>query len=348
MRWCPKFLAWRQNLREINVCTGICGMRTSDTVVLYAEKDRRARQVLRWRMLDGSIPLAPIVKDIETLDARNLQCDIVTAGFPCQSLSCCGLQKGMRGISGRVFDHILRVSVEASSEWIFLENVRHLLSMPKAFKYILRALAAHGYSVRWTVNQANHFSLPHKRERVFLLARRTGVFILPYLRNRAPLHGYASCENGGTVVAENNIELTEYFLEKPLLVFYGAKRKQKRLMPTPRKLGGHYAQKYWDTRGLNHLAFVLKYSRTKNRRARRRWTSADYMEEIMGFPPGWTQRKRKWNTTTGVLVRASPENTARLHLLGNACTPVQCTARPTSALPVLWARWNSTRVAQML
>ena len=65
------------------------------TPVLYCEIDERARAVLQARIADGSLPCAPIVDDITTLESVP-EVDMIKAGFPCQGVSSCGLMRNAK------------------------------------------------------------------------------------------------------------------------------------------------------------------------------------------------------------------------------------------------------------
>ena len=58
--------------------------------------------------------------DIRKLDANSLgKVDVLTAGFPCQSFSVCGNQKGFRDSRGNLFFEIMRIADELQPQIIF-------------------------------------------------------------------------------------------------------------------------------------------------------------------------------------------------------------------------------------
>ena len=97
--------------------------------------------------------------------------DIIAGGFPCQDVSVAGKRAGLVGgeRSGlwREFARIVRV---VRPRFVFVENVAGLLSME--FGHVLEDLAALGYDAEWAVFRASDAGAPHRRERVFVLARR--------------------------------------------------------------------------------------------------------------------------------------------------------------------------------
>jgi DNA (cytosine-5)-methyltransferase 1 len=67
----------------------------------------------------------------------------------------------------------MRVVREVGCEWCFLENVPPVLAFPAGHS-VLRELAESGFNAEWVSVRASDVGAPHKRERVFILAHRTG------------------------------------------------------------------------------------------------------------------------------------------------------------------------------
>lgn len=318
-------------MKSINLFTGIGGMIIpGERPVVYVEKDRFARRVLRWRMNDLSIPRAPICPDVTTFSPkkRGLRAHIVVGGFPCQSISACGNRGGLVKDSSLFFE-MVRIAREARARWIFIENVYNLLSC--GMRRVLKKLASEGYSARWIVNAAQNFRLPHKRKRVFLLARRCRPFSLRLPQTSMPQAGYTEPPSGkrscGRLVEEKTCSLPLYTLKRPLLLRQGSKSLHKNLFPTPRRGGGNFALRKMTDRSTQDLASVLKYSE-EDPAKRRKWKDKhvhfSFTEWLMGFPAGWTQKTLRYARSPKKLCRGSPINTRRQELLGNACCPKQC------------------------
>ncbi len=62
------------------------------------------------------------------------------------------------------------------TEYFVIENVPGLLSSNngKDFGVVIGTMADLGYSVAWRVLDAQHFGVPQRRRRVFIVGRRTG------------------------------------------------------------------------------------------------------------------------------------------------------------------------------
>jgi DNA (cytosine-5)-methyltransferase 1 len=101
---------------------------------------------------------------------------IITGGFPCQDLSVAGKRAGLIGERSGLFWEIARLIEETKTEWFILENVPGLLTSNKGkdFGVVIGTMADIGYSSAWRVLDAQHFGVPQRRRRVFIVGRRTG------------------------------------------------------------------------------------------------------------------------------------------------------------------------------
>jgi DNA (cytosine-5)-methyltransferase 1 len=100
---------------------------------------------------------------------------IITGGFPCQDLSVAGKRAGLAGERSGLFWEIARLVEETQTEYFIIENVPGLLSSNngKDFGVVLGTMADLGYSLGWRVLDAQHFGVPQRRRRVFVVGRRT-------------------------------------------------------------------------------------------------------------------------------------------------------------------------------
>jgi DNA (cytosine-5)-methyltransferase 1 len=100
--------------------------------------------------------------------------DILLAGFPCQSFSIAGYQKGFKDKkNGHLFFELERIFSEKKPEVIFLENVKNLVSHDngKTFRIILETLKANNYFVKYQVlNGKDYGNTPQNRERIYIVA----------------------------------------------------------------------------------------------------------------------------------------------------------------------------------
>lgn len=143
-------------------------------LVGYVEWDDYCQRVLRARIDDGYLPVAPIFTDVREFIQSGAAAeyrgfaDVVTGGFPCQPFSTAGKRAGAddpRNMWPATID-IIRV---VRPRFAFLENVPGLLSSGY-FGTILGDLAESGYDARWRVLSAAELGAPHKRDRLWIVA----------------------------------------------------------------------------------------------------------------------------------------------------------------------------------
>ena len=139
-------------------------------IIWANEKDRQACITYRHNFRD--IVLAEA--DIKAIDERIVpKADIIVAGFPCQSFSVMGYQKGFNDPRGNLFFEIARIAEFAKPKVIFLENVKNLIyhDNGKTFITIFNTLAYLGYKIKYAVlNARTHGNVPQERSRTFIVA----------------------------------------------------------------------------------------------------------------------------------------------------------------------------------
>jgi DNA (cytosine-5)-methyltransferase 1 len=105
---------------------------------------------------------------------RNIKCDVVTAGFPCQPFSSAGQRRGSaddRNLWPVLRDFIMRLTHKPA--WFVFENVPNLVNM--GIDAILFDVEEFGYSVQPFIVPACGVGLPQiKGERLFIVASANG------------------------------------------------------------------------------------------------------------------------------------------------------------------------------
>ena len=100
--------------------------------------------------------------------------DLLVGGTPCQSFSVAGLRKGLDDPRGNLALVFLGLADKLKPRWILWENVPGVLSSgePKGsdFGAFLGALVQLGYGFAYRVLDAQHFGVPQRRRRVFVVA----------------------------------------------------------------------------------------------------------------------------------------------------------------------------------
>ena len=108
-------------------------------------------------------------------EAAELPVDLVYGGFPCQDLSVAGKRAGLGGERSGLWFEFHRVLSELRPRWAVIENVPGLLSSNQGrdFAVLLAGLDELGFDVSWAVLDAQHFGVPQRRRRVFVVAGPT-------------------------------------------------------------------------------------------------------------------------------------------------------------------------------
>lgn len=116
--------------------------------------------------------------DITELNPNDLpDFDVLCAGFPCQTFSICGKQKGFYDTTrGTLFFDICRILEKKKPKAFILENVQNLEKHDKGntLYVMMQALNDLGYSVTYRVLNAKDFGVPQNRERILIVGNREG------------------------------------------------------------------------------------------------------------------------------------------------------------------------------
>ena len=137
------------------------------------EIDKQARAVLRHRWPD-----VPKYEDVCNVGAAELvRPDLICGGFPCQDLSVAGRRAGLAGERSGLFHEFMRIVAELAPRWVLLENVPGLLSSNggRDMGTVLGTLGKLGYGYAYRVLDLQHFGVPQRRRRVFIVAHSGGI-----------------------------------------------------------------------------------------------------------------------------------------------------------------------------
>lgn len=97
--------------------------------------------------------------------------DLLVGGTPCQSFSTAGLRKGLDDIRGQLAIGFSSIAERYRPKWIVWENVPGVLSSGggRDFAAFIESLVKFGYGLSWRVLDAQHFGVPQRRRRVFVI-----------------------------------------------------------------------------------------------------------------------------------------------------------------------------------
>lgn len=96
---------------------------------------------------------------------------LICGGFPCQDLSVAGKRAGLDGARSGLWFEFHRILSELRPTFCLIENVPGLLSSNGGadFAVILWGLEQLGYAVGWAVLDSQHFGVPQRRRRVYII-----------------------------------------------------------------------------------------------------------------------------------------------------------------------------------
>ena len=137
------------------------GMRT----VAFCEREPAAQHWLREHW-----PEVPIFNDVCTLSGQSFRgtVDLIAGGFPCQPFSVAGRQKGTQD-ERHLWPHFARLIGEIRPRWVLAENVPGIRTI--AADLVLEDLEKLGYTAWPLVVGADDVGAPHRRKRVWIVAR---------------------------------------------------------------------------------------------------------------------------------------------------------------------------------
>lgn len=151
------------------------GFKTSNMeydLVFSSEIDKYATQTFSY-----NFPINNMVGDIKKVDEKSIpDHDLLCGGFPCQSFSVAGMQKGFNDIRGTLFFDVIRIIKEKKPKYILLENVKNLISHDKGntIKTILKNISDCDYTFDFTVINSCEAGVPQSRERTYILGILNG------------------------------------------------------------------------------------------------------------------------------------------------------------------------------
>jgi len=102
--------------------------------------------------------------------------DLLAGGTPCQSFSVAGKRAGLDDPRGNLTIEFARLAGRLRPLWLVWENVPGVLSIDdgRTFGAFLGMLVELGYGVAYRVLNAQHFGVPQRRRRVFVVGHLGG------------------------------------------------------------------------------------------------------------------------------------------------------------------------------
>lgn len=167
----------KKSFTFIDICCGIGGFHAAakplgGECVFAADIDAYARRAYEANY--GLLPAGDIVAvPSEAIPDH----DALFAGFPCQPFSIIGKRRGFADTRGTLFFEIARILRDKQPAFALLENVKMFARHDggRTLQTVLAALDDVGYRPFYKVLNALDFSLPQKRERIFIACFRKDI-----------------------------------------------------------------------------------------------------------------------------------------------------------------------------
>ena len=157
------------------------------------------------KVLDYYFPEADSHVDICKTDFKPYEgnVDIITGGFPCQPFSMAGKRKGSED-ERYLWHEMLRTIQEVKPKYVIAENVLGLTNIEDGlvFEQVWSDLEVAGYEVQPFVLPAASKGAPHQRDRIWIIAYRSGLRFNPG-RSEQSLSGNSSNGNEGNATNTN-------------------------------------------------------------------------------------------------------------------------------------------------
>ena len=118
---------------------------------------------------------------------KDIECDLIMHGSPCQDFSVAGKQAGgdeNSGTRSSLMYETLRIVAKLKPKYVIWENVKNLLSHKHRhnFDNYLDKMSELGYTNFYQVLNAKDYGIPQNRERVFTISIRNDIekeFVFP-------------------------------------------------------------------------------------------------------------------------------------------------------------------------
>jgi len=160
-------------MRHVDICSGIGGFALGfqwaelSSPVLFCDIEPWSRKILAKHWPD--VPIATDVKELANdPDGLVPDCDILTAGYPCQPFSLAGERRGTED-DRHIWPYILSIVEAKRPSWCVFENVYGHVSM--GLDEVLSDLEGEGYAARPFIVPACAADAPHRRDRVWIIGR---------------------------------------------------------------------------------------------------------------------------------------------------------------------------------
>lgn len=259
-------------MRYLSVCSGIEAASVAWEPLGWKPVGFSEIEPFPSRLLAYRYPDVPNLGDMNNYKRWNIESpDLLVGGTPCQSFSVAGLRQGLVDPRGNLALVYCGILARFRPTWFVWENVPGVLSSSggRDFGSLLAAVGELGYGFVWRVLDAEHFGVPQRRRRIFLVGHSGGN----WRRAAAVLFDEESCIRNS---AESDSERLQAL----------------------RATEGGTDRCWWNGRSVSQTLDAVLYKKQampeKNRfpavldGGRARFITPLEAERLQGFPDGWT------------------------------------------------------------
>ena len=139
-------------------------------VIALSEIEAFACANLVAKMEEGLLDVAPIWTNLKTFPGQSFRggVDLLVGGYPCQPFSAAGKRLGKED-PRHLWPYIREQIHQIQPRYCFFENVEGHISL--GLSTVISDLEEDGYRTTWGIFSAEEVGAPHRRKRVFILAK---------------------------------------------------------------------------------------------------------------------------------------------------------------------------------
>lgn len=145
------------------------------------ELDKYAAETLRcnrpeWNVIEEDI-INVANNGIRNYIGEDVEVDLLSGGYPCQSFSYAGHKKGLEDVRGTLFFYYAKILKELKPKVFLAENVRGLIShdQGKTLATMQSVFRDIGYNVDYYLLNSNNYNVAQKRERTVIIGVRNDI-----------------------------------------------------------------------------------------------------------------------------------------------------------------------------
>lgn len=129
-----------------------------------------------WNVIQKDIQ--EVVNDgIKKYLEDDIEIDLLSGGYPCQSFSYAGKKLGLEDTRGTLFYDFAEILKEIQPKMFLAENVKGLVShdQSRTLKVMLNVFKEVGYEVDYEVLNSLHYGVAQKRQRIVIIGTRKDI-----------------------------------------------------------------------------------------------------------------------------------------------------------------------------